>query len=349
MKAAVTVETKKIDYREMADPRPGPRQVLIAPFYVGICGSDIHVYRGEFAGRVQFPVIQGHEFGGRVVEAGPGVKRVKVGERVCVDPIIACHACPACIKGQYNACRSLKLRGIDLDGGLAQLVVADEDQCFRLPDSISDRDAALVELYSIGMHAATVSAVEPGDRVVVIGAGRVGLAVLQNLLLSAADKVAAVDVSPPKLEKARQAGADLTIDSRQADPAQAVLDWTGGDGADCVVECVGEAVLESVTDGKPPIAQAVEMIRSGGRITLLGQGPHSYGAHWKTFVWKEATIRASRVSKGEFPRVVAAMAARRYDPELMVSAEYPLSETAEAFRLVDREPPDVLKVMVKVE
>lgn len=184
---------------------------------------------------------------------------------------------------------------------------------------------------------------------VVIGAGRVGLAVLQNLLLGAAEKVAAVDVSPPKLEKAGLAGADLTVNSRETDPVRAVLDWTAGDGADCVVECVGEAVLEGVAAEKAPIAQAVEMIRSGGRITLLGQGPYSYGAHWKTFVWKEATIRASRVSKGEFPRVVSAMAAGRYKAELMVSAEYPLSAAAEAFALVDREPPDVLKVMVRVE
>jgi len=349
MKAAITADTKRIEYVQAADPRPGPHQVLIAPAYVGICGSDLHVYRGEFAGRVKFPLIQGHEFSGRVVETGGQAGRVKPGDRVCVDPIISCHACPACLKGQYNACRSLRLRGIDLDGALAQLMVADQEQCFRLPDSISDRDAALVELYSIGMHAATVSAVEPGDRVAVIGAGRVGLAVLQNLLLTAAEKTAAVDISPHKLEKARRAGADLTVDSRKADPVGAVLDWTGGDGADCVIECVGEAVLEGIAEGKAPVAQAVEMIRNGGRITLLGQGPHSYGAHWKTFVWKEATLRASRVSKGEFPRVVAAMAAGRYNTELMVSAEYPLSDTAEAFALVDREPPDVLKVLVRVE
>jgi threonine dehydrogenase-like Zn-dependent dehydrogenase len=323
--------------------------VLIAPGYVGICGSDLHVYRGEFAGRVKFPLIQGHEFSGRVVDTGAEVRRVKPGDRVCVDPIISCHTCPACLKGQYNACRSLKLRGIDLDGGLAQLVVADQEQCFLLPDSITDRDAALVELYSIGMHAVTVSAIEPGDRVAVIGAGRVGLAVLQNLLLTAAGKVAAVDISPHKLEKARLAGAELTVDSRKTDPVSAVLDWTGGDGVDCVVECVGEAALDGIKDSKAPIAQAVEMIRNGGRITLLGQGPHSYGAHWKTFVWKEATLRASRVSKGEFPRVVAAMADSRYKPELMVSAEYPLSDTAQAFELVDREPPDVVKVMVRVE
>ena len=347
MKAAQTTGALQIDYREIADPKPGPGQVLVAPSFVGICGSDIHAYRGEFEGRVTFPRTQGHEFSARVVETGPGVDSFKAGQRVCIDPIISCHNCPACHKGQYNACRNLRLRGIDLDGGLADLALADEGQCFLLPDSIDDRDGALVELYSIGMHSTTVSAVEPGDRVVVIGSGRVGMAVLQNILLTAADCVAVVDVSDHKLGLAGKVGANLTVNSTKTDAVRAVAEWTGGDGADLVIEAVGEAELDVVGE-KAPVAQAVEMIRNGGRITLLGQGPHSYGAHWKTLVWKEAVIRTSRVSKGEFPRVISAMAAGKFDTSAMLSAEFPLAETARAFELVNKEPPDVLKVMVKV-
>jgi L-gulonate 5-dehydrogenase len=348
MKAAQTVGALKIDYREIEDPTPGPGQVIVAPAFVGICGSDIHAYRGEFGGRVTFPRTQGHEFSARVVELGPGVEKLKAGDRVCIDPIISCHDCPACHKGQYNACRSLKLRGIDLDGGLAGLAVADQGQCFRLPECIDDRDGALVELYSIGMHSTTVSQVDPGDKVVVIGAGRVGMAVLQNILLTAADRVAVVDVSDHKLGLASKVGAELTINAKQTDAVEAIREWTAGDGADLVIEAVGEAELD-VAGGLAPVAQAVQMIRNGGRVTLLGQGPHSYGAHWKTLVWKEAVIRTSRVSKGEFPRVIAAMAAGRFDTSVMVSAEFPLAETAAAFELVNKEPPDVLKVMVKVE
>lgn len=348
MKAAQTIGALKIDYREIPDPVPGPGQVLVAPAFVGICGSDIHAYRGEFAGRVTYPRTQGHEFCGRVVKLGPGVDKLKTGDRVCIDPIISCHDCPACHKGQYNACRSLKLRGIDLDGGLAALALADQGQCFHLPDEINDRDGALVELYSIGMHSTTVSQVDPGDKVVIIGAGRVGMAVLQNILLTAADRVAVVDISGHKLSLAAKVGADITIDAIRQDAVAVVREWTAGDGADLVIEAVGEAELKVVGD-KAPVTQAVEMIRNGGRITLLGQGPHSYGAHWKTLVWKEAVIRTSRVSKGEFPRVIAAMAAGRFDTSAMLSAEFSLPETARAFELVNQEPPDVLKVMVKVE
>jgi len=348
MKAAITVDTRKIEYADTPDPAPGPTQALIALRYTGICGSDIHVYRGEFAGRVNFPLIQGHEFSGVVSEKGKEVEGLEIGDRVCVDPIISCRNCPACLEGRYNACRNLKLLGVDLHGALAQYVCADSEQCFIIPDAISDRVAALVEIFSIGMHATSVSCIQPGDRVVVLGAGRVGLAVLQNILLSSAEKVAVADISPYKLQIAESLGATLVINSAETDAVSAVEEFTGGQGADCVIECIGEADL-NVSGGKAPVEQAVEMIRNAGRITVLGQGPHSYGIPWKTLVWKEATIRTSRTNRGEFPRVIAMMAAGKYDTDAVVSAEYPLERTAEAFALLDKEPPDVVKVLIKAD
>ena len=349
MKAALTARERTIEYRDMPDPVPAePGDVVLEVGYTGLCGSDLHVYRGEFAGRVNFPTIQGHEFAGTVVETGPGVAELKKGDRVCVDPIIHCGRCPACLSGSYNACRSLKLLGIDLDGGLAQYVRASQSQCFKVPDNLSDRHAAMVELYSIGMHATTVSRIDPGDTVVVMGAGRVGLAMLENLRLSAAEKVAITDIEQSKLRIAEKLGAAATFNCAEVDAVEAVQEWTGGRGADCVVECIGEANLK-VIGGLAPVAQAVQMVRSGGRITVLGQGPHSYEIHWKTLVWKEAVIRASRVSRGEFPRVVTAMAAGRYHPDLLITGEYPLERTGEAFDLLDRESPETVKIMVKVK
>jgi len=347
MKAALTVSEKKIEYADVPEPDLKPSQVKIAVHYAGICGSDIHVYRGEFAPRVTFPVIQGHEFAGVVVEKGRDVKTFEAGDRVCVDPIMSCRRCPACLSGAYNACGELKLLGIDLDGGFAEYVAADKEQCFKVPDSVSDRDAALVEIFSIGMHAVTMSRIEPGDKVVVLGTGRVGLAVLSNLMLASCEKIAAVDVSDSKLDIARSLGVQETINSASVDAIDAVARFTGGHGADCVIECVGEANLD-VVGGEAPVAQAVEMVRSAGRITLLGQGLGRYGVFWKKLVWKEATIRTSRVTRGEFPRVVAMMAQGKFRTGLMVSGEYPLAQAAEAFRLVDREVPDIVKVMLKI-
>jgi len=347
MLAARTVKERTIQLTERPTPVCGPHGVRLAVGYAGICGSDIHVYRGEFAGRVSFPTTQGHEFAGTVLEVGPEVTHFHPGERVCVDPIISCRRCPACLAGHYNACRSLRLIGIDLDGAFAEQVVADEEQCFRVPDSLSDRDAALVEIFSIGMHATTMARVDPGDKVVVLGAGRVGLSVLQNVLLTAAEKVAVVDVAEPKLRLAESLGAALAVNARSTDAVAAINEFTGGLGADRVIECIGEADLNTV-GGNPPLAQAVEMVRNAGQITVLGQGPVQYGIPWKLLVWKEATLQCSRVSRGEYPRVIATMAAGRYRTDPFVSAEYPLEQAAQAFELVDREPPDVVKVMLKV-
>ncbi len=347
MLAARTVKERTIELTDREQPVAGPHGVRMAVGYAGICGSDIHVYRGEFAPRVKFPATQGHEFAGTVLEVGEKVTHFKPGDRVCVDPIISCRRCPACLAGHYNACRSLKLIGIDIDGAFASQVVADEEQCFHVPDSISDRDAALVEIFSIGMHATTMARIDPGDKVVVLGAGRVGLSVLQNLALTAAEKVAVVDISDHKLRLAESFGAALTVNALREDAVAAIADFTGGLGADRVIECIGEAV-DGAAGGKAPLAQAVEMVRNAGRITVLGQGPVQYGIPWKLLVWKEATIQCSRVSRGEYPRVIAMMAAGRYRTDPFVSAEFPLEKAAEALALVDREPPDIVKVMLKV-
>ncbi len=348
MQAARTIAERRIEVREV--PETGelaPSEVRIQVGYAGICGSDIHVYRGEFAGRVRFPLTQGHEFAGWVVEKGRAVQALEVGDRVCVDPIISCHRCPACLAGRYNACRSLRLLGIDLDGAFAERVVVDAEQCFRLPEAIGDREAALVELFAIGMHATTRARIDPGDTVVVLGSGRVGLAVLSNLALCPLERLIAVDVSDHKLGLARQVGASDTINAARVEAVRAVEEATGGRGADCVIECIGEADL-NVAGGQSPLAQAARMVRSAGRMVVLGQGPHEYGVHWKTLVWKEAELIMSRVTRGEFPRVVALMAAGKFHPELLLSGEYPLAEAPAAFARCDSEPPELVKCLLKI-
>ncbi|MFQ6049316.1 MAG: zinc-binding dehydrogenase, partial [Phycisphaerae bacterium] len=152
MKAAVQVADRRIEFCDVPTPSPGPGQVLVRSLQASICGSDQHVYKGEFAGRVKYPHIGGHEFAGVVEAVGQQVRGLSVGDRVVVDPLVWCGRCRACLEGHYSACRSLKLVGIDLPGGFAEYVCAEQDKCFKLPEEIGDEQAALIELYSVGVH-----------------------------------------------------------------------------------------------------------------------------------------------------------------------------------------------------
>ena len=401
MKAGIIYDDREIRLGDTPDPRIGPHEVLVASSAAGICGTDLHVYRGEFHARVTYPAILGHEFGGVVQEVGrnvndapgtgaasarnvndapgtgaasarnvndapgtgaasarnandaPGTgaasaKRLKVGDRVVVDPIISCHRCPACLSGHLNACRTLRLLGIDLDGGFGQYVAVPADRIYPLPDEIPLAHVPMVEMYGLGHHILQRGQVQPGESVAILGAGKLGLAVLDVLCHSANPALTIVtDLQPFRLETARKLGADYAIHVAQEDPLERVLEITQGVGVDCVIEAVGH--YHTVEGQEAPLAQAVKMIRTGGRIVTAGLGEQLSAVHFKTLVLKEAQIIASRVTLGEFPRALRLMSRGLLHPELLITHRLPLGDVTAAFDKVDREAPDVLKVVLNVQ
>jgi threonine dehydrogenase-like Zn-dependent dehydrogenase len=347
MKAAVLVGKQKVEIKEIDAPRPGPGEVLIAPKYAGICGTDMHIWDGQFEGRVRYPRVMGHEFAGIVQEIGEGVERVSPGEKVCIDPIMPCGFCTACREGSLSACSSLRLRGVDLDGGFAEAVVASEEQVFRLPERVGVKEGAMVEILSIGMHAVTRGQIDPGDFAVVLGAGRVGLSILSVLKTTAAGTIVVTDVEEYRLGLARKLGADYCVNAARKNAVKEVLSLTDGRGADRVFEAVGHA--RKSHSGLQPVAEATEMIRNAGRVVILGQGPDASPVMWKTFVWKEATLIASRVSRGEFPRVISAFEKRVIDPLAMVTHEVPLDYVPDAFQMLADGGREAVKILVKID
>ena len=348
MKAGIIYDDREIRLGDAPDPRTGPHEVLVASSTAGICGTDLHVYRGEFHARVTYPAILGHEFGGMVQEVGRNVEGLKVGDRVVVDPIISCHHCPACLSGHLNACRTLKLLGIDLDGGFGQYVAVPADRIYPLPDEIPMAHVPMVEMYGLGHHVLQRGQVQPGESVAILGAGKLGLAVLDVLCHSANPALTIVtDLQPFRLETARKLGADYAIHIAQEDPLERVLEVTQGVGVDCVIEAVGH--YHTVEGQEAPLAQAVKMIRNGGRIVTAGLGEQLSAVHFKTLVIKEAQIIASRVTLGEFPRALRLMSRGLLHPELLITHRLPLRDVTAAFDKVDREAPDVLKVVLDVQ
>jgi 2-desacetyl-2-hydroxyethyl bacteriochlorophyllide A dehydrogenase len=347
MKAGVLYGDRKIEVRDVQDPTPGPGEVIVESRFGGICGTDVHIYRGEFRSRVRFPAIQGHEFGGAVVELGPNVSGWAVGDRVAVDPIIPCRACPACRRGQINCCRSLRLLGVDDDGGFGRLVAVPQANLYRLPDDMAMEHVPLVETFALGHHVLDRGRVQPGETVAILGAGKLGLSVLDVLCHGASPASTVVcDVQPFRLEVARRIGADVTVDVTREDPVARAVEATGGAGVDCVIECVGHYRLPEGRE--PPLAQAVSMIRNGGRIVTAGLGEQLTAVHFKTLVLKEAEIVASRVTLGEFARAIRMLAKRRLHPELLVTDSMPLRDITAAFEKVDREDPRTIKVVLDI-
>jgi threonine dehydrogenase-like Zn-dependent dehydrogenase len=345
MKAAVLKNDMQIVFEEVPTPDPEPEQVQIRVNWSSVCGTDLHIYMGEFKNRVKYPRILGHEFAGVVESVGTAVQHLKAGDRVTVDPIIWCNQCPACLNGQNNVCSNLKLLGIEYDGGFADYAIAGADKVFKIPDSVSMRDAALVELYSLGVHSARKAMIEPGDRVVILGAGRLGLAVLEVIKQTAASWVCAVDVLDNRLEIARKMGADLTINATAEDPVEKILEQTGGLGVDRVIECVGTYAEMDNREG--PVQQAVKMSRSGGRIVVMGLGPQLTPVFWKECVFKELQIVGSRVTLGDYPRALQLMELNKFHPELFVSEVFDLKHLDQAFHLLEGKPDQYLKVLVK--
>jgi len=221
------------------------------------------------------------------------------------------------------------------------------NRIYPLPETVPLEYVPMVEMYGLGHHVLQRGQVQPGESVAILGAGRLGLSVLDVLCHSAgAAMTIAIDVQPFRLEKARQLGADYVINATQEDPQERVAEITKGSGLDCVIECVGH--YQVIEGQEPPVGQAVRMIRNGGRIVTAGLGEQLTAVHFKTLVLKEAGIIASRVTCGEFPRALRLLAKGLLHPDLLITDRMPLAEIPTAFRKVDEEEPRTIKIVLDV-
>ena len=345
MYAALLAEYEKIEWTQVADPVLEDDEVLIRVKYAGICGSDLHIYLGDFAPRTVLPLIPGHEFSGRVERVGNQVTNVAPGDRVVVDPAIPCGTCAACRRGFVSACPSLKLLGVDTHGAFAQFVKVKDSMVHRLGESISDRHAALVELYSIGFHACLQSDLQRGDRVAIWGAGRVGQSILQAARTQTDGPIFIVDVLDSRLELAAKVrGPIVPINAHRHDPFAIIAEGTDGDGVDVAFEAVGHP--RQVANVPHPVVACVHAIRGAGTVCVLGLGDEPVSMVMKDIIWKEARLVSSRVNRGEFPLVLDHLERGLLEPEIIISAEIPMHEAHRAFSLLLDHPENYLKILL---
>ena len=348
MKASVIRKYGKIATEEMENPVLQNNYVLIKVRYASICGSDQHIFKGEFHPRTKLPLIPGHEFAGVVEAVGSQVTHIFPGEKVTVDPILWCGKCAACKVGHYPACSALKLIGIDLDGGFAQYVSVPEHTVFKVPDHISDEHAALVEILSIGFHASSRAGLQEHDDILIMGAGKVGQAILHAASTITKGKIFLADILDDRLAIASSAFPDLTIiNTTKTDPVAYIKEMTNGRGVDVAFEAVGHDV--KIEGRMNPVRTCVNAIKGGGTVCVLGLGDHPSEILMKELIWKEAKIISSRVSHGEFSKAIDALDKLIINPDNMITGVLPLENAQQGFELLESEPGKHLKILLRIQ
>ncbi len=342
MKALTLTDYKNLVYGDVPDPQITADEVLVRVRTCGICGSDVHGMDGS-TGRRRPPVIMGHEAAGVIEEVGNQVNDWKKGDRVTFDSTVFCGACWYCKRGQINLCDHRRVLGVSCEdyrqhGAFAEYLAIPQRILYALPDSVSFEQASMVEPVSIAVHAVEITPVSLGDTAVVVGAGMVGLLVVQALRVAGCGKIIAVDLEPQKLELAKKFGADVGLKADACDVAAEVKKHTEGRGADVALEVVGLGAS---------INTAISILRKGGSLTVVGNLSPKVEIPLQVVVTRQLRIQGSCANSGEVPACLDLLGRKAMTPELLISATPPLAEGAAWFDRLYAHEPGLLKVILQ--
>jgi threonine dehydrogenase-like Zn-dependent dehydrogenase len=338
MREAVTVAPFTVEIREAPEPpAPGPDEALLAIAAVGICGSDLEMFKGTDP-YSRFPCRQGHEYSAHVLEFGPGYSGpLTVGDLVAVDPMLPCGDCIACRRGRSNCCVNLRVTGGQIDGAFIDQFVMPVANLHRATD-LSASEAAFVEPVSIGLQMVNRSGLGPGDHCVVFGAGPIG----QSVILAARDRGArlmCVDLLQSRLDLATELGVEATVDASARDVGDAVSLWTNGDGPVVAFEATGATTV---------LRKALEIVAHAGTVVVAGTPTEevSFPALW--IVKKELDVLGSRNSLGLFGSAVDLVRRHRSLVQRLITHTYPLEGLQAAMEFAIANPAIAEKVVIAV-
>jgi L-iditol 2-dehydrogenase len=342
MEALVLKAYKEFVIEDVPVPEFGPDEALIAVKACGICGSDVHGMDGS-TGRRLPPIIMGHEAAGVIAKTGSAVSAWKLGDRVTFDSTIYCGQCDFCHVGRVNLCSNRRVLGVSCDeyrqhGAFAEFVAVPARILYRLPDALPFEHAVLVEPLSIALHAARLAKVSRGEAAVVIGAGIIGLMLVQALRVAGCEQIIVVDVAPERLAMSALLGATATINSANADALAEILWLTNKRGADHAFEAVGVTATVDL---------AVRGVRKGGSVTLVGNVTPKVDLPLQIAVSRELTIRGSCASSGEYGDCLDLLGRGAVQATPLISAVAPLAEGAAWFDRLYCKEPGLLKVILK--
>ena len=337
---AVITAPGKVEFQEKTFSRPGNEDVLIKTHAAAICGSDLHLFKGLHPS-VPLPITVGHEAAGEVIEIGGSVTKHKIGDRVTVEPVIACGTCYFCERGEYNLCTNISFQYRKGQGAFSPYFVVNQNRAFRLPDNISYEEGALVEPLSVAMHAVKKSGLRLGNTSAVFGAGAIGLLVSMLSLQTSGVGSIICDINQYRLNKALELGARMAINSRKQDPVKAILEVTGQMGVDKTFEAVG---METT------LTQSLQALKRGGSATLLGifeQLDIKLPAN--LFIQHEISLLGSQGYSWDFQDGLSLLSTGRLDLKPLITNRIFLEHLQQGFEMLLDPVNESIKVVVLMD
>jgi L-iditol 2-dehydrogenase len=325
----------------MPAPVVGLDEVLVRVEACGICGSDVHGYDGGSGRRIP-PIVMGHEAAGVVASVGDEVKGFVAGDRVTFDSTVYCGHCDFCLRGEVNLCDNRQVVGVSCgdyrrEGAFAEYVRVPQHILYKLPDSLSFAEAAMLEAVSVALHAVRITGPCEGNTALVIGAGMIGLLTLQAAKAAGYQRVMITDVDETRLALASRIGADAALLASGAELISAVMEKTGDRGVDVVFEAVGR---------NETIAAAIDAVRKGGTVTLIGNITPQIQLPLQKVVSREIRLQGSAASAGEYPQAIGLMTSGRIDVKPLITAVAPLEDGPQWFARLHAREPNLMKVVL---
>jgi len=341
MKALVLEKYNHLVYKDVPDPEYGPDDVLIRVKACGICGSDVHGLDGKTGRRIP-PIIMGHEAAGIICKKGSHVKNWEVGDKVTFDSTIYPTDDWYTKRGLYNLSDNRRVLGVSCDeyrqeGAMAEFVAVPQHILHKLPENVTFNQAALTEPAAVASHAIGLTTVSKGDTALVLGVGIVGSFVVQLLKLMGCDKIIAADILQERLDLALNLGADDALSPDACDIVREVQNHTQHRGADVAFEVIGF---------EPTITIAINSVRKGGFLTLIGNLSTHINLPLQSVVTRQIRLQGSCAICGEYPQVLNMLAEGKLNVNDLISATAPLSEGAEWFKRLYNKEPGLLKVIL---
>lgn len=334
MRAAVLRGPKDVVLEERPRPQPGPGEVLVRVLSVGVCGSDTHYYDHGRIGRfvVEAPLVLGHEPSGEIAEVGPGVTGLVVGQRVSIEPGVPDLTCRQCLAGRYNLCPNMRFFATPpVDGAFAEYVAVHAAFAHPVPGSIGDDAAALLEPLSVGVWACRKGRVTAGSRVLVTGAGPIGLVCVQTAVAFGATEVVVSDVNPSRLALAQELGATAVVDARES--SITALDRP----PEVLLECSGHP---------PAIGEAIRALGPAGRAVLVGMGGDEIPLPLSVVQERELELTGTFRYANTWPTAIALVSSGRVDLDRLITGTYRLEEAEQALT-AGRRDERAVKVVVR--